>query len=138
MTATDSNATLLPCPFCGGEAWEPLSKKWTNALGDESWSAYVHCPECNLTVETKSCGYETAGEAESAIIEEWNTRTPEPPRELVHCRDCENASHYYPWRYNGERSTIERWTCALMAEGEEVEPGGFCAFGERRKYGSDR
>lgn len=66
--------TLRECPFCGGETWEPLSRRWKNAVGDISYSAYVHCPECEFSIETKSCGYETAEEAIEAATEAWNTR----------------------------------------------------------------
>lgn len=54
---------------------------------------------------------------------------------IVRCRDCENASHFFPYSWNGERSTIEIWTCRILAEGEEIDPDGFCAWGERRADG---
>ena len=65
--------TLLLCPFCGEEPWEPIPKRWTNAIGDESWSASVHCPECEITVKTE-CVYETAEAAIEAAARKWNTR----------------------------------------------------------------
>ena len=53
---TDSNATLLPCPFCGGEAFPniELRKHW------------VECREC----AAESGCYRTEAEAIAA----WNTR----------------------------------------------------------------
>ena len=53
--------------------------------------------------------------------------------EIIHCEDCENAHFFYPWRYPGERSTVEVGTCALMAEGVTIERDGYCAFAERRE-----
>lgn len=66
--------TLLPCPFCGGEAEQPMARKWTNCFGDESFSASMRCYDCNLKISTKSCGYETEESAIAAIIATWNTR----------------------------------------------------------------
>jgi len=65
---------LKPCPFCGNEVGEPLPKRWTNVLGDESWSAYTHCPECNFNLETSRCGYKTPVDAIEAAAKKWNTR----------------------------------------------------------------
>ena len=52
--------------------------------------------------------------------------------EIVRCRYCENSSHHRPWKYTGERASIEVWTCRLMADGLEIEPDGFCAWAKRR------
>ena len=62
----DSNATLLPCPFCGGEAFPniELRKHW------------VECREC----AAESGCYRTEAEA----IEAWNTRAT---------RTCEMIHH---------------------------------------------
>lgn len=65
---------LKPCPFCGGEVMEALSKRWTNCLGDVSWSAYVRCDSCEYDIETDRCGYKTEEEAIKGAIEAWNTR----------------------------------------------------------------
>ena len=68
--------TLLPCPFCGGNIREPITKRWTNCIGDVSitaYSAWVECEKCNLIIETDSV-YETKKAAENAAIAAWNTR----------------------------------------------------------------
>ena len=75
---TDNRTTeLLPCPLCGDKVTEPLPKRWTNCLGDESWSASVACPACNLRIETRTVSYETERDAIEAVMAKWNTRTPE-------------------------------------------------------------
>lgn len=54
--------------------------------------------------------------------------------EIVRCRDCEYARHYHPF-YMGKRSPIEEWYCQWHSNAEgasEIEPDGFCAWGERR------
>lgn len=52
--------------------------------------------------------------------------------EIVRCRDCEHAAHFFPWLTPSKRSSVEVWMCGLAAEGFEIEPNGFCAWGERR------
>ena len=66
--------TLRECPFCGGEVEPPIARKWTNCLGDKSFSASMRCHNCNLKIMTKSCVYETEEMAIAAMIAEWNTR----------------------------------------------------------------
>ena len=60
---TDSNATLLPCPFCGGEA---------RLIGvDVGWMQPACMnPECG-------CDWTDFYAIKDEAIEAWNTRTPE-------------------------------------------------------------
>ena len=54
--------------------------------------------------------------------------------EVVRCRDCEGARHYHPF-VSGKRSAIEVWYCEWHSNPEgasEIEPDGFCAWGERK------
>lgn len=54
--------------------------------------------------------------------------------EIVRCRDCEYARHYHPFCM-GKRSPIEEWYCQWHSNAEgasEIEPDGFCSWGERR------
>lgn len=84
--------TLLSCPICGGNMCEPITKRWTNCFGDISYSAWIKCWNCKLTLETDSCGYETEEAAENAVITAWNTRathgtlTAEQVREAIEKR----------------------------------------------------
>lgn len=59
--------TLLTCPICGSVELEPRADRWTNRLGDVSYSAKIECENCNLVIETKSINYETEEEAVNAI-----------------------------------------------------------------------
>lgn len=53
--------------------------------------------------------------------------------EIVRCRDCEHAVHFFPWITPSKRSKVEVWTCRWAAEGFDIEPEGFCAWGERKE-----
>ncbi len=53
-------------------------------------------------------------------------------QEIVRCRYCENSSHFHKWSSHTRRAMFETWTCRNMADGVEVEPDGFCAWGKRR------
>lgn len=55
---TDSNTTLLPCPFCGGEASKRLFYKG---------KYMVHCNVCNA-------GSGDVCDTKAEAIEAWNTR----------------------------------------------------------------
>lgn len=57
--------------------------------------------------------------------------------EIVRCRDCEHAHHYHPldYRTGKPHETLEEWYCDWHSNAEgasEIEPDGFCAWGERR------
>lgn len=67
--------------------------------------------------------------------EEWRATVAETREYIVRCRDCKHARHYRPYSYKGKRSTIEEWYCEWHSNPEgasEIEPDGFCAWGERR------
>ncbi len=55
---------------------------------------------------------------------------------IVRCRDCKHAHHYHPFNpYTRKPSEIEDWYCGWHSNAEgasEIEPDGFCAWGERR------
>lgn len=56
--------------------------------------------------------------------------------EIVRCRDCENAQVLHPLNpITGVPAGIEYWRCTHFWNADElcdVEPDGFCAWGERR------
>jgi len=57
--------------------------------------------------------------------------------EIVRCRDCKHANHYHPldWRTGRSHETLEEWYCNWHSNAEgasEIEPDGYCAWGERR------
>lgn len=58
--------------------------------------------------------------------------------EIVRCRDCKHAHHYHPldWRTGKPHDTLEEWYCDWHSNPEgasEIEPDGFCAWGERKE-----
>ena len=57
--------------------------------------------------------------------------------EVVRCRDCEHARIMRPldWRTGKPSTVIEEWYCQWHSNAEgasDIEPDGFCAWGERR------
>ena len=54
-----SETSLLPCPFCGGEAE-------VERMGTQRQSHIVTCTECGCRLET--------GETEGFHNQQWNTR----------------------------------------------------------------
>ena len=106
---------LLPCPFCGCDPWEPFSTKWTNCIGDMSWSASVHCPECEITVKTE-CVYETAEAAIEAAARKWNTRA------TVGNGACElvTSEHDYDSLY------YHAFSCGHDIETDDEAPPSYC------------
>ena len=56
--------------------------------------------------------------------------------EIVRCRDCENARVLHPLNpITGIPAGIEDWRCDHFWNADElpeVDPDGFCAWGERR------
>lgn len=97
-----------PCPFCGGEPCK--SKQRFNV----SW---VYCSSCGA-----SSGYRYD---KAEAIEAWNTRAEQP--EITRCRDCE-----YIIRHETANSGVY-FACGYFdAVLAEIEPDGFCAWGERR------
>lgn len=65
---TDSNVTLLPCPFCGGEAeLKPTYDLDTDEI--DGWFAWC-CTTNDCTTHPMTNDYLTRAEA----VEAWNTR----------------------------------------------------------------
>lgn len=88
--------TSLPCPLCGGNMHDPITKQWKNCLGDISYSAWIKCWNCNLTLETDGCGYETEEAAEKAAIATWNTRATHGTLTAEQVREAaKSGSHKY-------------------------------------------
>ena len=75
---TDSNATLLPCPFCGGEAYDHAGI----LIGGKKESVHIIC---------EACGAKVYGITEAKAIEAWNTRAE---------RTCELVGSYYYDEYD--------------------------------------
>ena len=73
---------LLPCPFCGGEAWMCIS--------DAPQILRIECRECHAA--TTSFVADSIGEKEAAAI--WNTRhmetcTRKPGKDgYLFCSEC--------------------------------------------------
>lgn len=74
--ATDKAAALLPCPFCGGDAYVLISQR-------NFTDASVMCRECSAEGPMFDCQDETSEyipDAEernrAAAIAAWNHRTP--------------------------------------------------------------
>ena len=97
---TDSNATLLSCPFCGGEA-ELCIHKATGA----SW---VRCTEC-----------ETISGASSAkqAIESWNTRAEQT---------CEFPTSEHPPKCSTCGWQTGVYDCDWLDGGKYKYDGNFC------------
>ena len=126
---TDNSATLLPCPFCGGEAkmchvtqiWEPKDSYW------------VKCGDCH----TSGKHHRTETEAITA----WNTRAPEQAiaatlggeqichatqENYGHCKYSTNRGWCDTSRYAKLFGTPERAARTLITVREECEDIGAC------------
>ena len=55
-----SELKLLPCPFCGGEAWDAVA------------SARVYCQVCYAQVKQE------IHEGHDVVVDRWNRRAPSP------------------------------------------------------------
>ena len=79
---TDSDATLLPCPFCGGDA--------DVQIVDRAKVLNVGCPDCNI--RTMFVVADEIGLSEA--IKDWNTRVEHGEGENLsstnyfHCSEC--------------------------------------------------
>lgn len=78
------------------------------------------------------------GEFSEHIYQELhgNSYTPLHQREeIVRCRDCK---HYYEAEnYHPNGNYVMRCCKYFDAYNDEVEPDGFCAWGERKEGGDD-
>ena len=57
-------ATLTPCPFCGGAEQEITGARV--ALPNKEWSWRVECEQCHVTIACKN--------SEREVIDAWNRR----------------------------------------------------------------
>lgn len=134
ISGTDSRNydRLLPCPFCGGEPNEQHFNVTPNLPGRLI---------CSCGAEMRQGRNQTSAE----LIAAWNTRAcgqceygAVPMTEenmaahgwakVVRCRDC----RFY--EETGNCNWFECSSCGLLAE---VEPDGFCAWGERKENHGD-
>lgn len=61
-----SNVSLLPCPFCGGEA----RFVWSWSADEDCYYEAVRCTVCDAKIELKD------EEKDGLTIEKWNRRSP--------------------------------------------------------------
>lgn len=85
--------------------------------------------------EPKSYLIEIAGQMPDVIYER-------ALQEVVRCRDCQHARHYHPLNLRTGKpcEKYEEWFCDWHSNAEgasEVEPDGFCAWGERKDDSDD-
>lgn len=70
------------------------------------------------------------------FIDPWTDEERLTDEEIVRCRDCENARVLHPLNpITGVPAGIEYWRCDYFWNADElceVDPTGFCAWGERR------
>lgn len=70
--ATQGETTLLPCPFCGGEASEPTNV-WAG-----TWIATVRCGNADCSARVITGGDDGESDANAAAIAAWNRRSGSP------------------------------------------------------------
>ena len=109
---------LLPCPFCGGEAY----------IGVSSDGYGVSCINDKCIDMLKLDAIPTEAEA----IEAWNTRAEQT---IVRCKDCQYSVKGEPHPLTDKEPTL----CTYLFAGMRivVSENGFCAWGEPRE-GSDK
>ena len=114
---------LKPCPFCN-EPIQLVNRPWIN--GDAGWEIEHMNPE--RTAKDKCPMDMACYDTEQEAIEAWNTRH-EP---IIRCRDCK---HYDYWNSDCRHFALGHWDEARQADILsfcEVEPNGYCAWGEMR------
>lgn len=57
------------------------------------------------------------------VRDTMHSRRREP---IVRCRDCVHCVRYDTWNPEGTAHNCNRW-------GQDIEPDGFCAWGERKE-----
>lgn len=72
------------------------------------------------------------------IIEQVSTCCVREKERIVRCRDCKHARIMRPldWRTGKPSTVIEEWYCGWHSNAEgasDIEPDGYCAWGERRE-----
>ena len=107
--------TLLPCPFCGGEA--DIEEISGNPFTNEPYTWAVGCKDCNIGwyKETK----------EDAIAT-WNRRADAVP--VVRCKDCKQynttgCSKGFGWCESMDRGVSDDFYCANGAKITNKETG---------------
>lgn len=109
----DSNANLLPCPFCGSTATAN-----THCIEPGWWTCSVNCDGiydhiCSCQMIT---GGDTEMEAYESAVRAWNTR---------HVETCE-------MEYQTDGMMSGWWKCSVC--GEAMDTIKACAGREKPKY----
>lgn len=66
---SDNLPDLLPCPFCGGEAYAMIESDFERR---NPWTAYCRCEKCYA--QSTACGYSDYDKCLKDAIEAWNRR----------------------------------------------------------------
>lgn len=70
------NKSLMPCPFCGGEARLKKHQKL-----QQTW--YVQCNDCGIrTPNSTQAAYESWKAAMEAPVNQWNRRVKDSEKEV--------------------------------------------------------
>lgn len=106
--------TLLPCPFCGGEAI---------VVKTEHCGRYIECWDCGGRTEEFETDY--AGSAHDKAIAAWNSRAE---LELTRCEKCDY--------WDKSASFMSAHACAYWSSGKNTrytENYDFCSSSERKE-----
>ena len=109
-----TDLTLLPCPFCGGEADHSMGKR-----GDDSPWPYVECIKCGATTEP----------------DQWNRRSPAVPEGCVVVPRAELVEAHMYWNgrineramqdaLNNYDAQILRWLSTAPPTADQPGEGG--------------
>jgi Lar family restriction alleviation protein len=107
--------TLLPCPFCGGEAL--MRERYINGIANTKH----YRRECRHCKATFAHWYRSMKKADEA----WNRRV-QP--ELIRCEKCDY--------WDKSASYMSAHACAFWSSGKKTrytENHEFCSFAERKE-----